>query len=159
MLYLFVLETQWNTNSMGLQHVITSLDCPQHLGAFGRHVHENLGILYKKKNDPSYSLRKKYWCYVWKLLDVAVSDYQRLWNPHFQFNSSLVFMHLLVFLMSPLCLSTLGSALWHWELLGWMLFLHLCFGVSHAPLRGSFRLIHNIIYTFMYKPTLSPHIK
>lgn len=115
--------------------------------------------LVEEKDDPSYSLRKKYWCYVWKLLDVAVSDFQRLWNPHFQFNSSCIFMQLLVFLMSPLCLSTLGSSSQRCELLGWMLFLHLGFGVSLVVLRSSFRLIHNIIYTFMYKPTLSPHIK
>lgn len=117
------------------------------------------GHLVVEKDDPSYSLRKKYWCDVWKLLDGALSDYQRLWNPHFQFISSGIFMQLLVFLMSPLCLSTLGSTLWHCELLGWMLFLHSCFGVSHVVPRGTFRLIHNIIYTFMYKPTLFPHIK
>lgn len=115
--------------------------------------------LVEEKDDPSYSSRKKYWCSVWKLLDVAVSDCQRLWNPPFQFNSSFMFMQLLVFLMSPLCLSTLGSTSWHCELLGWMSFLHLCFGVSHVVLRSSFRWIHNIIYTFMYKPTLPPHIK
>lgn len=68
-----------------------------------------------EKDNPSYSLRKKYSCYVWKLLGVAVSDFQKLWNPHFQFISSCIFMQLLVFLMSLLCLSTLG---FNWLALG-----------------------------------------
>lgn len=110
-----------------------------------------------EKDNPSYSLRKKNSCYV--KASRCCCDYQRLWNPHFQFISCCIFMQLLVFLMNPLCLSTLGSTLWLCELLGWMLFLHLCFGVSHVVLRGSFRLIHTIIYTFIYKPVRFPHIK
>ena len=160
-LYPFVLVTQCTQKVYRFSALYHLIRLSSIFGGFqGSYVEKKCKPLIEEEEDgPSYSLRKKYyWFYVWKPLDDAVSHCQRLWKPHFQFKSCYVFMQLLIFLTSLLCLSTSGATLWHCELLGWTLFLHLCFGFSHEVLRSHFKLIHNIIHTFMYKPILSPHI-
>lgn len=161
-LYPFVLVTQCTQKVYRFSALYHLIRLSSTFGGFQESCRKKCKQFIEEEDGPSYSLRKKYsWFYVRKPFDDAVSHYQRLWKSYFQFKSSYIFMQSLIyfFLMSLLCLSTSGSTSWHCELLGWTLFLHLCFGFSLEVLRSHFKLIHKIIYIFMYKPMLSSHIK